>query len=112
LFAETGTTTNDSYRRRIERGELLGLAYEAQANNALLPDGSVDLRACAGWTGYAGPVNCVALRRVERRFGDGDAIYSPAEQQKVMDTYYTSVLGAWRFFGPGRTARLGMELRF
>jgi len=112
LFAETGTTTNDSYRQRVERSQLGSLAVEARANNALLPDGSVDLRACAGWTGYSGPVNCVALGRVEARFGDGDAIYSPAEQQKVMDTYYTSVLGAWRFFGPSRTARLGMELRF
>jgi carboxypeptidase family protein/TonB-dependent receptor-like protein len=112
VFAETGTTANDANRQRFEYPELATLRTEAQNNNALLPDGSVDVRTCAGWKGDAGPVNCVSLRRVEARFGDGNGIYSPAEQQKALDIYYTSFLGAWRFFGPGRTARLGMELRF
>jgi hypothetical protein len=112
VFAETGTTANDANRQRVEASELSTLRSEAQSNHALLPDGSVDVRTCAGWTGDAGPVDCVSLRRVEARFGDGNGIYSPAEQQKALDAYYTSFLGAWRFFGPGRTARLGLELRF
>lgn len=112
VFAETGTTVNDANRTRFEAPELGTLAAEAGSNSAYLPDGSVDLSNCAGWQGDAGPVNCVSLRRVEARFGDGNGIYSRAEQVKALDSYYNSFLGAWRFLGPGRTARLGVELRF
>lgn len=112
VFAATGTTTNDAYRQRVEDSELSTLVTEAASNSAYLPDGSVDLSNCAGWMGDAGPVNCVSLRRVEARFGDGNGIYTRTEQMKTLDTYYTSFVGAWRFLGHGQTARLGMELRF
>jgi len=112
VFTATGTTVNDQHRQRVEDSELALLANEAQNNNALLPGGSVDVHMCAGWLGDAGPVNCVALQRVEARFGDGDGIYSPAEQKKALDTYYDAFFGSWQFLGPGRTARLGLELRF
>ena len=112
VFAETGTTTNDKYRQRFEASEVSTLISEAGQNGAYRPDGSIDLSNCAGWIGDAGPVNCISLRRVEARFGDGDKIYTRAEQIRALDTYYDSFLGAWRFLGPGRTARLGVELRF
>jgi outer membrane receptor protein involved in Fe transport len=112
VYAETGTTVNDANRTRFEASEISTLISEAGQNGAYRPDGSIDLSNCAGWRGDAGPVNCVSLRRVEARFGDGNELYTRAEQTKALDTYYTSFLGAWRFLGPGRTARLGMELRF
>jgi hypothetical protein len=112
VFAETGTTTNDEHRKRIEDAELSTLVSEAQSNNAFLPDRSVNLSACATWHGDYGPVNCVALRRVEARFGDGNGVYSPAEQKKALDSWYDAFYGSWAFLGPGTTARLGMELRF
>ncbi|SRR6266566_992429 len=111
-YAETGTGTNDRYRANVENAELAAIASEATQNGARLSDGSVDLHGCASWTGDAGPVDCVALQRVEARFGDGNGIYSPAEQHKALDSYFDSFFGAWRFFAPGGTARLGVELAF
>ncbi len=56
------------------------------------------------------PVNCVALTRVERRFGDGNQQFTLPEQQRAFDAYYRDFFGAWRFYAPGRTIRIGMEL--
>ncbi|HEY6807443.1 MAG TPA: hypothetical protein VI160_01550, partial [Gemmatimonadales bacterium] len=59
-----------------------------------------------------GPVDCVILRGVERRFGNGDGIFTAAEQQSAMNAWFDSQLGSWRFFGPQRTIRMGLELAF
>jgi len=69
----------------------------------------VDLNACGSWQT---PVNCVALQRVERRFGNGDGLYSTTEQLKAFNAYYDAFLGPWRFHGPARTVRIGIQLRF
>ena len=107
-YAETGTDANDLYRVTALRDEYTRLQIEANANGALLAANTVDLRGCAGWQS---PVNCVALQRVERRFGDGNGLYTQAEQDRALNTYFDSFTGAWRFHGPGRTVRVGMELR-
>lgn len=108
VFAETGTGVNDLFRQRVLAPEFVLLADEAAVNGALLPDGTVDLRIdCATW---AKPVDCVALRRVESRFGDGDELYTPGEQAQAFDAFYEAFFGSWRFNGPGRTLRIGLEL--
>jgi hypothetical protein len=107
-FAETGTDANDLFREFVAAPEVTQLREEA--GGTVAPDGTIDLNAaCAAWRR---PVNCVALRRVENRFGDGNGLYSPDEQQRALNAYYDAFLGAWRFHGPGRTARAGLELRF
>jgi hypothetical protein len=108
-YAETGAVENDLYRQVLAAPELVNLANEASSNNALLPGGTIDLNACATWFI---PVNCVALQRVERRFGNGDGLYSTTEQQQALNAYYDAFLGPWRFHGPARTARIGIQLRF
>jgi hypothetical protein len=108
-YAETGAVENDLYRQALAAPELFILQNEASANNALLPGGTIDLNACATWFI---PVNCVALQRVERRFGNGDGLYSTTEQQQALNAYYDAFLGPWRFHGPARTARIGIQLRF
>jgi hypothetical protein len=50
------------------------------------------------------------LTRVERRFGNGDGLFTLVEQQRAFNAYYDDFFGAWRFYGAGRTLRLGMEL--
>ena len=70
-------TARDLYRTRLLSPELSGLSFEASVNNALRPDGSIDLHSCAAW-----PIDCVMLQRVEPWFGNGDLIYTPAEQQR------------------------------
>lgn len=108
-FAETGTDVNDVFRSRVTGPELTMLRNEPPAG-AVAPDGTIDLTTgCAAWRS---PVNCVALRRVENRFGDGNGLYSPDEQQRALNASYDAFLGAWRFYGPGRTARAGLEVRF
>jgi hypothetical protein len=57
-------------------------------------------------------VNCVALVRVERRFGNGDQVFTLAEQQATFEAYYRDFFGAWRFSTPGRTIRFGTELHW
>ncbi|MDP3910489.1 MAG: TonB-dependent receptor plug domain-containing protein [Gemmatimonadales bacterium] len=116
LFAETGATTNDRHRLQtigdptLPTGQYAILRDEAQNAGALEPDGTtVNLTACSVW---GNPVNCVALTRVERRFGDGDRLYTLAEQQAAFNAYYDDFFGAWRFYGSGRTLRVGVRLGF
>jgi hypothetical protein len=111
-FAETGTQTNTLFQQGLVSPELSNLRTEAQQNGALLSNGDVDLRPdCATWTGTSGgPVNCAALRGVERRFGNGDGLYDPSEQAATLNAWYQSFYGAWRFYEPGRTIRIGVDL--
>jgi len=110
LYAETGAVTNDVFKAKTLDPERTFLASEASQAGALLPDGSIDLSGnCNTW---GSPQNCVALRRVEARFGNGDLLYTPAEQTRALDTYYNSFFGPWRFYGPSRTVRVGVELGF
>ncbi|HEU5260340.1 MAG TPA: hypothetical protein VFU41_02830, partial [Gemmatimonadales bacterium] len=114
-FAETGDVVNALHQRNVVgdpvlgTGEYLALWNEARDNGALGAGNTVDLRACTTWSS---PENCVALSRVERRFGDGDGLYTQAEQERAFNTFYDSFFGPWRFYGPGRTARVGLELEF
>jgi hypothetical protein len=109
-YAETGTQTNDLYRTSALATEYQALLAEASGSQALLADGTtVDLTACSTWSS---PVNCVALRRVESRFGNGDGLYTRVEQNRAFNTFFDSFFGAWRFYGHGRTIRAGLELGF
>jgi hypothetical protein len=113
LFAETGDVVNAAFLKRVISPEQANLANEAAANNALLMDGSVDLHNCATWTASeAGPVDCVMLQRVEARFGDGNLIYSPAEQTRAFTAPYSLFDGVQAMYGQGRNIRLGAELNF
>jgi hypothetical protein len=107
LFAETGSVVNDRHRFEVLAAEYAGLRAEAGAAGALLPDTTINLSSCGSWSK---PVNCVALTRVERRFGDGNGLYTLTEQQRALNAYYDDFFGAWRFYGPGRTLRFGVEL--
>jgi hypothetical protein len=114
LFAETGDTANALFRKQVIGDPALGtgeygLLHDEAANaGALQADGTtVDLTACGSW---AAPVNCLALTRVERRFGNGDGIFTLAEQQQAFNAFYRDFFGSWRLYAPGRTLRVGMAL--
>jgi hypothetical protein len=110
LYAETNDTANSVFLHNTIAGEFVDLANEANSNGALNADGSVTLGNCAAWKGQAGPVDCVMLQRAEARFGNGDGVYTQAEQTKAFTTYYDLVYGASRFYGPQRTVRVGLSL--
>ena len=107
LFAETGDVTNDVFRDQRLASEFANLTGEAANNGALQAGNTIDLTACGSW---ADPVNCVTLTRVERRFGDGNGLYTVAEQQAALNAFYQSVYGPSRFYNAGRTLRVGAEL--
>lgn len=114
-YAETGTDENNLFRANVLAPELGNLATEAQSQpvSKLNADGSIDLGDCTQWTANAAStINCVALQRVEQRFGNGDHVYTVAEQSKALGAYFDAFFGAWRFHGPGRTLRIGLELAF
>ena len=112
LFAETNDVTNALYETGVISGEYSVLANEAQANAALRSDGAVMLNSCGTWAGLSGPVDCVELQRAEARFGNGDGVYTLAEQTNALDAYYNLFHGAYGFNDTPRDIRLGFELNF
>jgi hypothetical protein len=113
-FAETRSGTNSLFQASLLSPEFSNLHIEAQANGTLLSGNAVDLRPdCGTWTGTTGgPLDCAALRQVERRFGNGDGIYDPNEQTAAFNAYYQAFFGSAQFYAPARTARIGVELDF
>lgn len=113
-YVRTGSQTDTIYQALVLGPEYVNLHLEAQSNGRLLANNAVDLRPdCTTWTNGNGPVvNCEALRGVEQRFGNGDGVYDLAEQTRTLNAYFNSLIGAWRFYEPGRTLRIGVEVAF
>lgn len=114
VFRETGDTANVLLHQFVvgdpvaPSGAYARLRNTASGESALEPDGTtVNVSSCGAW---ANQLNCVALNRVERRFGNGDQLFTVAEQQQAFESYYRDFFSGWRFVAPGRTIRIGMEL--
>lgn len=111
LYDETNGTSNSLFQAATTQSEFVSLSNEANNNGALLPGGAVSLTGCGNWTASTGgPVDCVMLRRAEARFGNGDGTYTQAEQQNALNAFFNMVYGSYRFYGPQRTVRVGLEL--
>ncbi|HEX5574431.1 MAG TPA: hypothetical protein VFX42_01055, partial [Gemmatimonadales bacterium] len=99
-----------------------GYAAQAKASGVYGPDGSVDLRfgadgnsGCARWlAGDGSPAtpSCMYLIRAEERYGDGDHIFTIAEQRSASDALYAIGHGRQNFTGDPRRMRLGFEVSF
>jgi len=114
LFVETGDVVNPVYQTNVLSPEFSSLQIEAQQEGKNLPGGAIDLRpSCSTWTATdQGVVNCVNLRRVEARFGNGDGVYTLDEQTAALNAWYNLVAGPQNFYGPPRSIRVGFELSF
>jgi TonB-dependent receptor-like protein len=114
VFTETQGVTNPIFQVNVLSPEFTNLHIEASQNGVLLAGNAVDLRPdCGTWTGTSGgPVDCAALRQVERRFGNGDGVYDLNEQTAAFNAYYEALFGSAQFYAPARTARVGIELTF
>ncbi len=114
LFVETDDVVNALHREKTVSSQFITLSNEAQQSGFLLGGGAIDLRpSCGGWTGSTGgPVNCVALRQVEARFGDGDGVYTVEEQAVALNAWYDRFNGPQTFYDQPRHIRLGFELNF
>jgi hypothetical protein len=54
----------------------------------------------------------VYLIRAEERFGDGNHIFTLAEQRRASDAFYAVDRGPYNFTGNARRLRLGIEVTF
>jgi len=90
-------------------------AYDA-GNIDLSFGGIADARSgCGAWVnsdGSPSPVNCAYLIRAEERFGDGDHIFTLAEQRRASTSSYLVGRGLNNFYGAPRRLRLGLEISF
>lgn len=121
VFSGTGTADNPAARAARVDGVLADYADEAGANGTLQPDGGVDLTfagrgaaGCAGWVtanGAGGEPTCIALVRAEQRFGDGDGIFTPAEQRETANASFDALL-ARGFRAEPRRIRVGVTIGF
>ncbi|HWB36527.1 MAG TPA: TonB-dependent receptor [Rugosimonospora sp.] len=99
--------------------------YAREANASGVRDagnGNIDLSfggaagaGCGSWVtagGKASPVNCYYLIRAEERFGDGDHVFTLAEQRRASTANYLVGRGLNNFYGAPRRLRLGFEVNF
>ena len=126
VFSETGETANPADRQTQWAADSASFAEDARASRvyglAGRPAGSIDLRfgeavasGCRRWrTAGDRPSapDCVYLIRAEERFGDGDHIFTVAEQRRASDAFYAVERGAHNFLGDPRRMRLGVEVTF
>lgn len=120
VWSQTGTTQNERYRAQLARADSGSFAQTAAANGVYnnntgditLP---TDNAGCAGWKttgGNPSAPTCYYMRKDEQRFGNGDGVYSLAEQRVASDVARIGTFHISRFAGAGRTLRLGMEVNF
>ena len=125
VFATTNDVVNNTERVQQNAADSAGFADEAIANGVRLSDGSVDLRfnglvasGCGNWVNpQSTPTapNCVYLIRAEERFGNGDHVFTIAEQLRASDANYFGPGNARsidNFTGVPRRLRLGVEVNF
>jgi hypothetical protein len=125
VYTITGTTESPSEQQVYVARDSLDLAYQAAAAGLRGADGSVDLRfggaganGCNAFTdiigrpGVAGAADCVYLSRAEQRWGNGDGVFTVAEQKAAFRAGYLAVRGAQTLTESPRTWRVGAQLRF
>ena len=114
-----GDVRNDGERDANLAADLADLAGERDVNNAVGADGAMVLptahESCATWTSSKqrpAAANCMYLIRAEQRFGNGDGVYTLAEQRRASDINNDDTFHISRFAGGGRVLRFGMEVNF
>jgi hypothetical protein len=124
VFATNGSLRNDVERRANLRSDLGDVELEGEINNVLAADSSLVLdfphEHCATWLSnkssgkgfQPAAANCMYLIRAEQRFGDGDGVFTVAEQSRAINALYDVVRGEHAHTAPGRRARVGFEIAF
>lgn len=125
-FTETDDVVNDLYEARFVTSQTQRLLQEAMAAGVATSDANgrpaVDLSTpgvCTRWAGRntpgsysSGPADCVLLQRAERRFGNGDGVYTESEFTRAFTAWYDLANAPYRFYGPGRRLRVGVDIVF
>jgi hypothetical protein len=125
IFAETGDVVNSLHRAITIVPQTSLLTSDAGAlwvNQIVTVNGvqrslsGVDLRDCSryprGDGGVRGVPDCLMLRQVEARFGNGDQFFDTNEIATAFNAWYQRFHGPQTLNGPGFNLRLGFELNF
>ena len=122
VFSVTGSPVNPTEHAMHWTSDSALFASEAQASAAYRDDGAILLgfdgavaSGCATWVtadGRTSVPNCIHLIRAEERFGDGDHIFTVAEQRRASDASYLFERGLHNFTEDPRRLRVGVEVTF
>ena len=103
IFLETGTAFNEAFQ-------------EKQVNQQLtdpLLDGDTEIRDFnIARESIDNPVNVFALLQAEKRYGNGDGVFTVAEQRRAFDAFYGLFWGPQNFVTSLQNLRLGLEINF
>jgi hypothetical protein len=120
VFSQTGTTTSARLAANLWSTDSATFASAATANG-IYDGNSGDITLpgsdseCGSWvtTGNnPSPTTCYFYRKGEQRFGNGDGVYTLAEQRRASDINNDDTFHINRFAGGGRVLRFGMEVNF
>lgn len=124
VYTQTGDVKNQKLVDELRETDLAGYRTFANANAAVNPDGSFTLpnqAGCGTWK-TAGNVpaapSCYYYVKAEQRFGNGDGIYTLAEQTRTSDMHRligdntNAGFHISNFTFGGRALRFGMEVNF
>ncbi|MEO8138391.1 MAG: TonB-dependent receptor [Gemmatimonadota bacterium] len=122
VFTQTNDIVNNKERDKIRNSELESWAAEGNRNGVLAADSSINLTfgsagtgGCGSWVtqgGISATPNCIYMIRAEQRYGNGDGVFSQAEQIRASDALYYVFRGVSSFTGAPRRIRLGFEINF
>ena len=122
VFVATSDIRNEREREINFAADSSQFATQATANGLYGSDASIDLSfggagtaGCGGFENNSGATavaDCVYMIRAEERYGNGDGVFTLAEQQAASDALYMVNRGVSSFTGAGRAMRLGLELNF
>lgn len=119
VWARTGNISNGAlYQQQWEADSATFRSFGQNNGFLRASDGALTLpttdAACAlsgNGTNSTGP-QCFHYRRSEQRFGDGDGVYTLAEQRKASNNNRAAGQHISNFAGAGRRLRFGLEVNF
>lgn len=103
IFLETGTEFNQAFRDKIIDDRL--------RDDNLDGDTQIDDFDILGES-PENAVNIFSLLEAERRYGDGDGVFTVAEQRNAFGAFYDLVWGPQDFVESTQRLRLGVEINF
>lgn len=120
VFTQTGGTVNPTAVARWWTTDSTSFATFAKANSGYNDiTGSITLaaskQACGNAqdpSGNSAAPTCYYYRTSEQRFGDGDGVYTLAEQRRASDNLRLTQTHISNFTFAGRIIRFGMEVNF
>lgn len=120
VWASTGTTSNGAQAAILWTNDSTSMrTWGSQNTGVVAANGDLNLPStkaeCAKFHNGTTPTapSCFYYIQAEQRWGNGDGVFSMAEQRRASDIdNYLSTFAPWRFRSGGRTFRLGLEVNF